>query len=159
MLFEMNRPPERIWHYWIDAEGHLWHEGAELDDPDLLKFFMEKMEKREDGSFHLLCQGEECSLRAEDVPYVVQNIEMRPHQIDLIFPGEYREALDPTTLRVGEDNVLYCDIRQGKFKARFNRKSYMELARQVRFDGASNSFYITLNRRNYPIQGTIEAKL
>jgi len=71
----------------------------------------------------------------------------------LIFPGGYREVLDPTTLQVGKDNVLYCKIRKGEFKARFNRKAYLELARQVQFDSAKNSFYITLNRKDYPIEG------
>jgi hypothetical protein len=152
MLSLMPQESDRVWHYWIDAEGHLWHEGAELDDPDLLKFFMEKMKKQSAGSFHVPCQGEDCSLRAEDVPYVVQDLDITGKKIDLIFPGGYREELDPNTLQVGKENVLYCRIRKGEFTARFNRNSYLELARQVQFDVAKNSFYISLDGKDYQIK-------
>lgn len=149
----MPPPPERAWYYGIDAEGHLWHEGAELDDPDLLKFFMERMQKLPDGRGYVLCQGEDCYLKAEDALYVVQDVKIAPQRIELVFSGGYEEKLDPTTLHVGEQNVLYCQIRGGEFEARFNRKSYLELARHVKFDGKTQSYYIPLGGKNYPIHG------
>lgn len=156
----MSRPqePERTWHYWIDAEGQLWHEGSDLEDPGLLNFFMRKMETLPDGRFHVLCQGEDCFITAEDVPYVIQNIQVSPDQIEVIFPGAYREKLDPSTLRVGTGNVLYCRVREGKFRARFNRKSYLELAKQVQFDAKKNTYSLTIGQKTYPIEGVIEGK-
>jgi len=155
---------DRAWHYFIDAEGHLSHEGSELDDPALLKFFMEKMERLPDGRFHVLCQGEDCYITAEDVPYVVQDVAVEKEGIRLRFPGGYEEALDPATLKVGQGNVLYCTIRKGAgappgaFRARFNRKSYLELARHVRYDPKKKSYFITLAKTDYPIEGVIDTK-
>lgn len=147
---------ERIWHYWMDAEGHLWHEGSEFDDPEILKFFHKKMEQEPDGKYKVICQGETCYIEAEDVPYVIQDIDIKPSQVELIFPGNYRETLDPSTLRVGKDNVLYCKVRQGKFTARFNRKPYLELAKYVDRDSKSHIYYFNFEKKRFPIQGVVE---
>ena len=118
-----------IWHYFLDAEGHLWHEGTEIDDPAVLKLFLENMEPLADGRFRVFCQGEECVVAAEDVPHVVTDLKISPREIGLVFPGGVTEPLDPATLFVGKLNVLYCRIRGGRFVARFNRRTYLEIAR------------------------------
>jgi hypothetical protein len=144
---------ERVWNYFIDAEGRLWHEGTEFDDPDVLKLFMKNMEMMPDETYRVFCQGEECRIMSEDVPYVVQDILFLPKKIDLIFPGGYSESLNPSTLFVGKSNVLYCKVRLGKFTARFNRKSYLELAKRVKFDPKKKSYHLTVDNQNYTIKG------
>jgi hypothetical protein len=144
---------ERVWHYFIDSDGHLWHEGTEFDDPEVLKLFMKNMEAMPDGSYRVFCQGEECRITAEDVPYVVQDLVFTHERINLIFPGGYSEPLDPATLFVGKLNVLYCRVRGGRLAARFNRKSYLELAKKVKFDPQTKGFYLTVDNQRYSIQG------
>lgn len=143
---------ERVYRYTIDREGRLWIEGTELTDPQVLNFFMKKMQRLANGQYLVLCMGETNLIKAEDVPYVVQSIAIGPEAIALVFPGNYRENLDPETLEVGRDNVLYCRIRHGEFKARFNRKTYLELSRLVRKD-AKNNYYLSLGKHRYPIAG------
>jgi len=143
---------QRTWHYYIDAEGIVWHEGSELDDPDLLRFFMEKMGRGEEGRLQLICQGELCLFDCEDVPYVVQSFEERGEKIRLRFPGGYEEDLDPSSLRVGPGHVLYCRVRQGQFEARFSRKAYLELAKKVEQDD-QNRYCLRWAGALYPIQG------
>lgn len=150
---EADDQEKRIWHYWVDPEGHLWHDGAEFEDPGLLKFFMKKMERLPDGRFLVMCQGETCYLEAADVPYVVQDVDIKEGLVDLIFQGGYRESLDPKTLRVGKDNVLYCKVRNGAFDARFNRKPYLELAHLVEEDSAAHRYVVNLGGKSYPIAG------
>jgi hypothetical protein len=146
------KTPERIYSYTIDREGRLWIEGTELTDSQVLKFFMKNLERLPEGKFRVLCMGETNLIEAEDVPYVVQAIHIGKDKIELIFPGDYREALDPNTLRVGRDNVLYCQIRQGAFTARFNRKPYLELTRLVDRD-RGKKFVLNWQGKKYPIEG------
>lgn len=143
----------RIWHYFIDSDGHLWHEGTEFDDPEFLKFFMQNMEETKDGSFRVLCQGEECRITAEDVPYVITDLKISPRSIELIFPGGYAEPLDPSTFFVGGLNVLYCKVRQGAFVARFSRRSYLEIAKLVKFDSKKKIYFVTIDNNQFPIKG------
>ena len=149
----MKDTPERVWHYFIDSEGHLWHDDEEFDDPQLLNLFMKNMELLPGGKFRVFCQGEECRITPEDVPYVVKDVAISPKKIGLTFPGDYREVLDPSTLFVGRGNVLYCKVRGGKFTARFNRKSYLDLAKKVKFDSRKKTYYLTVDRHDYSIKG------
>src|SRR5579885_3725357 len=152
----IHEDPERVWHYYIDVDGHLWHEGAEFDDPAVLNLFMKNMTKlpapQGPERYHVFCQGEECLITAEDVPYVIQDVEFLPHEVRLKFPGNYSETLDPKTLFVGPLNVLYCTVRGGEFTARFNRKSYLDFAKHVVFDAAIKTFYLAVDNKKYPIK-------
>lgn len=143
----------RIWHYHLDTEGQLWHEGSLFEDPTLLNFFMKKMDQLPDGRFQVICQGETCLIEPEDAPYVVLDIEKKGEKIELIFPGDYREILDPSSLYVGKDNVLYCKVRAGRFAARFNRKPYFELSHWINLDETRHEFFLNLGKKHFPIQG------
>jgi len=148
-----NEAKNRIWHYKMDTEGNLWHEGTLFEDPALLKFFMRKMEREPDGRYKLLCQGETCYIEPADVPYVILGIERKGDEVELIFPGDYREVLDPRSLYVGKDNVLYCKVRGGKYDARFNRKPYIELAHWVEEDPRRHQYVLHLGKDYFPIAG------
>ncbi|HEX5037986.1 MAG TPA: hypothetical protein VFX30_12575 [bacterium] len=154
--------PERVWHYYIDSDGHLWHDGAEFDDPATLQMFMKGLadlppeEAKNGEKWRVFCMGEDCRIAAEDVPYVIQKVTFAPKSVRLTFPGGYEEDLDPSTLFVGAKNVLYCRIRGGKFTARFNRTSYLDLAEHVAFDSKAKGFYLTVDNRRYPIKGVTE---
>jgi hypothetical protein len=62
-----------------------------------------------------------------------------------------REALDPSTLEVGDANVLYCRVKQGEFRARFLRHAYYHLARHFITDDGEN-FSILSGGHRYPIR-------
>jgi len=114
---------------------------------------MKKMERLPDGRYFALCQGEECYFDPEDTVYVVQSLRPMPARIELVFQGGYREDLDPRSLHVGKDNVFYCRVRGGAFEARFNRKPYLELARQVDYDPGKKEYFLQLGGQRYPIAG------
>jgi hypothetical protein len=61
-------------------------------------------------------------------------------------------VLDPATLEVGRDNVLYCRIRGARFSARFSRPAYYQLARFIEEDADGTGFYIELNGTVYPVK-------
>ncbi len=146
------KKPLRSWHYYIDAEGAVWHEDGELDDPELLHFFFKNLKKAKDGSLQVLCQGELCIFKCEDVPYIVQSFEDKQGEIILHFPGSYEESLDPHSLRVGKENVLYCKVKKGEFEARFSRKAYLELAKKVELN-PQKQYCLNLDNKLYLIQG------
>ncbi len=151
------KQPARIYYYTVDDEGVLWHRGSELEDPKILRLFMSDLETlpRPDREYQwrVSCMGEECRVSAEDVPYVVQQWERKNQGIQLVFPGDYREMLDPTTLFVGKGNVLYCKVRGGKFTARFKRQPYLDLSKLIQFDPKKKIYYLTLGEKSYPIKG------
>ena len=68
----------------------------------------------------------------------------------IFLNDETEEELNLESLSVGKDNVLYCAVKNGKFKARFLRPSYYRLTEHMLQEG-EDRFYIPLNGRKYYI--------
>ncbi len=146
-------------YYYIDKEGRIFFQGMEMNDPWLQRLFHRLLKETDDGRLVVVCEGELCYVEAEDAPYVVSDVKVSVNgegqieQIELFFPGGYKNILNPSTLFVGKENVLYCRVRNGRFPCRFNRKSYYCLASYVNYDEISGEFYIEVKGERYLIGG------
>lgn len=146
---------DRHYYYFLDKEGRIWHDGTEITDLRFALIINRGIQKADAGLL-VQCQGETCHLEVEDVPYVVQDVAFHKNensslrQIDLIFAGGYSEKLDPSTLSVSTENVLYCKVRNGQFRARFTRKAYFKLVPFLTED--HNGYYLLLDRSRFEIQ-------
>lgn len=147
---------ERKYYYFLDKEGRIWHEGTEITDPRFAYLIHRTMQNIENG-YLVKCQGEDCYFQAEDAPYVVQDVALHKNergllrQIDLIFPGGYTEVLDPSTLRVSDENVLYCRVRGGKFDSRFTLKSFFRLTPFIDQDPSGRDYSLAIGEKKYLI--------
>ena len=62
---------------------------------------------------------------------MVTTVEHDPVRgFSVVLNDETREPLDPASLRVGAENVLYCRVKGGH-EARFLRPAYYELMRHA----------------------------
>jgi len=147
---------DRNYSYFLDKEGRIWHEGTEVTDPRFAMLVHKTMQHTNNGLL-VRCAGENCFLRVEDVPYVVQDVALYKDsdgllkRVDLIFPGGYTEQLDPTTLCVSDSNVLYCRVRNGEFSARFTRKSFFRLAPFIEQVAKEGPYYIKVANQRFPL--------
>lgn len=138
----------------MDEDGKLYHDGSMLDEAEVYHFFLEHLERNRENDaaqfpYVLVCAGERNLLNTADVPFVVEGFEPAAQTITLVFQGEYREVLDPSTLYVGKHNILYCKVRGGQFDARFSRKVYYELAKQI--IDKRGQFFITIGGKEFCI--------
>ena len=122
----------REYRYVVDRDGRIFHDGTEIVDPGVLRFFLRAMTRTDDGRCLVLCQGERNWFAAVDTPFVVQRLRLSVEDsalrsVDLCFQGDYREPLDPGTLETERD-LLFCRIRGGMFRARFGRVAVQQLA-------------------------------
>jgi hypothetical protein len=130
----------REYRYVVDREGRICHEGSEVVDPLVLRFFLRAMKRTADGRWLVVCQGEQNWFEADGSPFVVQRLRLdlrddRLQGVELGFAGDYREPLDPATLEV-ENGGLVCRVRQGAFRARFGRLAVQQIAPYLVDDGA-----------------------
>lgn len=124
--------PGREYRYAVDRDGRIFHDGTEIVDPAVLRFFLRAMTRSADGRCLVLCQGERNWFEASDTPFVIQRLRLtaaagRLEAVELCFPGDYREPLDPRTLE-SERDLLFCRVRGGAFRARFGRVAMQQLA-------------------------------
>ncbi|MFQ5829432.1 MAG: hypothetical protein ACE5JD_09805 [Candidatus Methylomirabilia bacterium] len=122
----------REYRYTVDAEGRIYHDGTEILDSAVLRFFLQSMKRTEDGQYLVLCQGERNWFNPYDTPYVVQRLSCvveggQLASVELCFAGDYRQPLDPSTLGA-EAGRLFCRLRGGGVLARFGRVALQQLA-------------------------------
>ena len=122
----------REYRYTVDRDGRIFHEGSEIIDSAVLRFFLRVMQRTPEGRYLALCQGERNWFETDDTPFVIQRLqcdvdEGRLRSVELFLAGDYHEPLDPDTLEA-EAGYLYCRVRRGAFRARFGRAAVQGLA-------------------------------
>jgi hypothetical protein len=138
----------------IDKEGRWFHRGLEMIHRDIVRFFYEHLGVDSLGRYVIHWGEERCYLDVEDTPFVVKKVRLEEdgpvQNFRLFLSDDGEEILNPETLFVGEKNVLYCKVKQGRFPARFLRPAYYQLAAFVRED--ESEFHLPLNGKKYIIR-------
>jgi hypothetical protein len=141
----------------IDKEGVWYYKGAHMFRKEILCVFFEHLQIDECGKYLIELNKERCYLDVEDTAFVVGAVykTQLPDdgrvQIDILLNDDSCEKLEMNSLHVGEDNVLYCRVKEGKFTARFSRNSYYQLAEFIEQSENGNHFFINLNGEKYMI--------
>jgi hypothetical protein len=122
----------REYHYRVDSEGRIYHDGTEIVDPATLRFFILALTRTEDGRWLAICQGERNWFEPQDTPFVVQRLRLtvasgRLQAVELCLAGDYREPLDPATLEQDGEH-LFCAVRRGTCRARMGRLPMQQIA-------------------------------
>ena len=145
-------------HIRIDKEGVWYYRGAEMFRREIVNFFYQNLKRDESGQYLLELENDRCYLEVEDTPFVVRSVHRALSEQEnqatlyLLLSDETVEPLDPETLRVGNDNVLYCTVKNNRFDARFSRAGYYQLARDIEYDDRRDYFFIPLNGHRFYIK-------
>jgi len=139
---------------FIDKEGGWFHKGAEMVHRDIVRFFYEHIGMDSLGRYVIRWGNERCYLDVEDTAFVIQRVRFEEdggmQNFRLFLSDDTTENLNPETLFLGEENVLYCKVKQGSFPARFHRPAYYQLAEFVQED--EGRFYLPLNGEKHFIR-------
>ena len=139
---------------FIDKEGGWFHKGAEMVHRDIVRFFYEHIGMDSLGRYVIRWGNERCYLDVEDTAFVIQKVRFEEdggmQNFRLFLSDDTTENLNPETLFLGEENVLYCKVKQGSFPARFHRPAYYQLAEFVQED--EGRFYLPLNGEKHFIR-------
>ncbi len=140
---------------YIDKDGKWFHGGVEMVRRDFVLSFFRQMELDDAGRYIILWGGKRCTVDVEDTAYVVRGVSHQskedgsPMKFKISLSDDSEEELMPHTLYLGNDNVLYCRVKNGAFPARFNRAAYYQLAAHVATEG--EDYILPVNGRNFKI--------
>ncbi len=132
-------------------DGNWYSDDERIDNPRIALLFSKSLKRNPDGSYFLQVAEERAPITVEDTPYVVRTVENGEHGLIVVTNDDEREPLDPATLEVGRDNVLYCRVKQGEFPARFLRPAYYHLSDYFRVEDDGH-FSLVIGGRRYPIK-------
>jgi len=144
----------------IDKDGLWYYNGAHMFRKEILCVFFEHLKIDECGKYLIELGSERCYLDVEDTAFVIAAVyktkipDNGREQIEIILNDDSCEMLEVNSLQAGNDNVLYCRVKEGRFTARFSRKSYYQLAEFIEQSENGASFFITLNGEKYFINET-----
>ena len=136
--------------FWAVASGKISfrHDGRWYSDDEpinngrIAKLFSRCLRQVDDGRWQIAMADERAFVEIEDTPWVVTAVSgdvARGFRVRLNDDSE--EPLDPTTLAVGDANVLYTRVKDGSTRARFLRPAYYQLAPAI--EEQAGRFYLT----------------
>jgi len=131
----------------IDKEGNWSYNGLPIINRRIVLYFCELLEAAPGGGYQLRTEQEICPVEVQDTPFVVTALwpSCGPEEGFFIkLNDDTVEPLDVKTLVIGAENIPYCAVKQGRFRARFLRAPYYRLAESVQQEGEA-SFFIELN--------------
>jgi len=139
----------------IDKEGVWYYKGAEMFRKEIVNFFYQNLRQDETGNYLIELEKDLCYLEVEDTAYVVRSVRQTLSEKDgkavfyLLLSDDTVDLLDPATLRIGKENVLYCTVKEDRFEARFLRPAYYQLAGDIEYDEDRDKYFIPLNGERY----------
>ena len=109
-----------------------WYSDDELIPNHAIgRLFSRALQVLPDGRARLELGEDRADVIIEDTPWVVTAVEGDPARgFTVVLNDETRETLDPASLRVGPEHVLYCRVKRAH-EARFLRPAYYQLMRHV----------------------------
>ncbi|MBW1710363.1 MAG: DUF1285 domain-containing protein [Deltaproteobacteria bacterium] len=148
-----NLPPCLI---YVDKEGCMWHNGAAMIHEGINRLLTDHVELDEKHRYVINFQGQRCFVEVEDTLFVIVRFDHKPAEKDspekhlITLNDGSQEELDPSTLTIGSENVLYAHVKSGRFPARFLRRAYYQMAEYVVERGGS--FVLPYRGVDYAIQ-------
>ncbi len=134
----------------IKADGKWYHKGAEIIRKDIINFFYEHLELDEKGRYIISWRNEKCIVDVEDTAFFVQRVDKIEDGFLLYLSDGTQERLDPETIYVGKENILYCKVKRGKFPARFLRPAYYQIADYI--EEENGRYFITIDGKRYYLE-------
>ena len=138
----------------IDKDGVLYYRCAHMFRKEILCIFFEHLKIDDCGKYYVELEEEISYLEVEDTAFVVSAVnktkiqEEDQDQIYIVLTDDSMEKLELTSLQIGNNNVLYCRVKEGRFSARFSLNSYYQLAEYIEQENDAD-FFIQLNGEKY----------
>jgi hypothetical protein len=112
-------------------DGRWYSDDEPIPNRAIQRLFSRTLQILPDGRARLELGEDRADVVVEDTPWVVTAVEGDPARgFVVVLNDETCEPLDPSSLRVGGENVLYCRVKR-TYQARFLRPAYYQLMRHA----------------------------
>src|SRR5438046_9064131 len=109
----------------IDIDGDWYDEGIQVTHPGILANLRGNLKKVAEGYF--IQTRVRIPVKVDDAPFVLTRIERRGEGLHAVVNDGAEEMVDATTVRLGQDDVLYYGVKCGHLEARLTRAAARQL--------------------------------
>lgn len=140
-------------YLFIDKDARWFQNGAEIVHPEIYALFNKNLEPDGEGGYRIRIGREICSVHVEDAPFVVREVFAdEQDRLCIALNDGTTEVFDPKVFRIGAENIPYCDVKDGRFHARFSRQAYYSLAKHIKGNENDTGFVFELNGEQFPVK-------
>ncbi len=137
-------------------DGQWYADGEPIANKRIATLFSKHLNRTPEGKYAIEIGWDKAEVEIEDTPYVVTRAMGDPASgFTLRLNDETEEILDPTTLYIGKDHVLYCRVKNGEQPARFLRPAYYQLTAHVEEDPHQEGFLLRAGGGSYVIRWAV----
>jgi hypothetical protein len=146
----------------IDRNGVWYYQGTEMIRQDIVEMFYSNLETDDEGRYLIRMGKQVCVLEVEDTPWIVKEVnpaagpDENPSSFQIRMSDNSVEELNPEELWMSKENVLYCRVKGGRFRARFSRPAYYEFSKHIQYDERADQFFVKAGNRTYTILRNIK---
>ena len=134
------------------SDGRWYADGEPILHERLALLFSRHLRRKADGGYEIRIDDQyHADVVVADTPFVVTDIDIGEHDATITLNDGSRETLAAETLAVGNEDVLYCMVKNGDEPARFLRSAYHRLAPLLVDDASATGFALRIGGRNLPI--------
>jgi hypothetical protein len=137
-------------HIRFGRDGVWYADGEPIANQRIADLFSRHIRRAADGTYMIEMGFERAPVEVDDTPYVVVAVDVAEAGVLVTLNDGTREPLDPSTLAVGERDVLYCRIKEGAERARFLRPAYYQIAPHVS-EESPGRFALGVGGERHPI--------
>lgn len=117
-------------------DGRWYADDEPIANQRIADLFARHITRGDDGSWWLRIGDERAKIVVDDTPFVITRVDGAPGTgFRITLNDGSSEPLAPPSLAFGAQDVLYCDVKDGTYRARFLRPAQSELLSHVRLDG------------------------
>ncbi len=132
------------------ADGYWYADGERIVNKKIARLFAGSIGRAADGGYELRVGDERASILVDDTPYVVTAVKVNDELVVDLNDGS-TETVAPDRIEVGDANVFYCPVKEGRERARLLRAAHYQLAEHIQ-ESPSGGFQLELGTRVYPIR-------
>ena len=152
-FFRLPPPPGRSRESRIvlDELGRFWNGPIPIDHEAMATAFASWITTHPDDGRFILTNGYDWTyFTVKDAPFFVRHVENTSGgPLVRLFDGT-EEPLDPASVTVSEDGVLYVRVKGGRFEARLSPAAHKEMV-DVLDEGPSGAPIVRAFGREYPV--------
>ncbi|MCF8043330.1 MAG: DUF1285 domain-containing protein [Desulfarculaceae bacterium] len=132
----------------VSTDGEMSSQGRPMVHPTIIQLIYDSV-RLEDGHYVITIDGQTCELEVADTFHVVKRVEFNDESAVITLNDATSETLDPGSLSLGDDGIVYCRVKDGAFPARFGRAAYYQLADKIVEQG--EGFALVLGDKSWPL--------
>jgi len=110
-------------------DGRWYSDDEPINNARIAKLFSKCLKQVDDGRWQIAMADERAFVEIQDTPWVVTSVAGDAARgFTIRLNDDTEEPLATDALTVGEANVLYTRVKDGRYVARFLRPAYYQLA-------------------------------